>query len=118
MQPGLGELALPYKKNKELREIVAAVGRKYLGKGITLLHGDYYPGSWMSSRNKVYVIDPEFSFIGFPEFDLGVMAAHAIAEVKVWAAAQAAVQGSAATIAVVDRVGNVLAVFVMSPGYP
>lgn len=78
VQSGLGELALPYKKNKELREIVALVGRKYLDKGVTLLHGDYYPGSWMSSRNKVFVIDPEFSFIGFPEFDLGVMAAHAI----------------------------------------
>lgn len=78
VQPGLGELALPYRKNKELREIVTALGSKYLGQGGTLLHGDYYPGSWMSGGNKVYVIDPEFSFIGFPEFDLGVMAAHAI----------------------------------------
>ncbi len=78
VQPGLAKLSLQYRKNKELKEIITFIGRKYLGGGDTLLHGDYYPGSWMNRRNKVYVIDPEFSFIGFPEFDLGVMAAHAI----------------------------------------
>jgi 5-methylthioribose kinase len=49
-----------------------------LQEGNTLLHGDYYPGSWMCSDKKLYIIDPEFSFIGFKEFDLGVMAAHLI----------------------------------------
>ena len=78
VQPGLQQLSEPYKKNTALKEIVTAIGNKYLSKGSVLLHGDYFPGSWMSRKNKVYVIDPEFSFIGFPEFDLGVMAAHAI----------------------------------------
>lgn len=78
VQPGLAKLSLQYKKNKELKEIITSVGSQYLGNGDTLLHGDYYPGSWMNRKNKVYVIDPEFSFMGFPEFDLGVMAAHAI----------------------------------------
>ena len=48
-------------------------GERYLAEGSTLLHGDYYPGSWMTVDDAVFVIDPEFSFKGFPEFDLGVM---------------------------------------------
>jgi 5-methylthioribose kinase len=48
----------------------------YLKVGKTLLHGDYYPGSWMEKDENVYVIDPEFSHIGFKEFDIGVMGAH------------------------------------------
>jgi 5-methylthioribose kinase len=50
----------------------------YLSEGAVLLHGDYYPGSWMRSEGNLFVIDPEFSFLGFAEFDLGVMAAHLI----------------------------------------
>lgn len=42
-----------------------------------LLHGDYYPGSWLQHKSHgVMIIDPEFSFIGPAEFDLGVMFAH------------------------------------------
>lgn len=78
VQRGLNELSLPYKKDKAIKKVVHEIGAKYLGGGTVLLHGDYYPGSWMSKKNKVYVIDPEFSFVGFPEFDLGVMSAHAI----------------------------------------
>ncbi len=55
-----------------------SVGNRYLSPGDTLLHGDYYPGSWMTVNEKVFVIDPEFSFMGFAEYDLGVMAAHGI----------------------------------------
>ena len=40
--------------------------------GDTLLHGDYYPGSWMRVRERLYIIDPEFSFAGPKEFDLGI----------------------------------------------
>ena len=42
-----------------------------------LLHGDFFPGSWiLSPGGDVYVIDPEFCFVGPAEFDLGVFAAH------------------------------------------
>ncbi len=78
VQKGLQALSLPYKKDAEVKALVATIGDRYLEEGNTLLHGDYYPGSWMSKKGKVFVIDPEFSFAGFPEFDLGVMAAHAI----------------------------------------
>ncbi len=78
VQPGLEKLALPLKKNKELKSKVDEIGELYLNRGNTLIHGDYYPGSWMQINDRVYVLDPEFCFPGFPEFDLGVMAAHLI----------------------------------------
>ena len=53
-------------------------GKFYLEKGDTLLHGDYYPGSWVRVGDNNYVIDPEFSFVGPKAFDLGVMSAHII----------------------------------------
>ncbi|MDO6600806.1 phosphotransferase [Tenacibaculum sp. 1_MG-2023] len=78
IQPGLEELSIPYKKDILLKERIKEVGNTYLSEGKTLLHGDYYPGSWMRKDNDIYIIDPEFSFLGFAEFDLGVLAAHAV----------------------------------------
>ncbi len=78
IQPGLQQLSKPYKSDSELKAKVETIGNQYLSKGNTLLHGDYYPGSWMTEANNLYVIDPEFSFVGFAEFDLGVMAAHLV----------------------------------------
>ncbi|PAY21236.1 aminoglycoside phosphotransferase [Rhodopirellula sp. SM50] len=50
-----------------------------------LLHGDYYPGSFLRSpaanptdAPSFFVIDPEFCFVGPPEFDLGVLLAHTL----------------------------------------
>jgi 5-methylthioribose kinase len=78
IQEGLQELSLPYKKDTAIKTEVHKLGDKYLSKGNVLIHGDYYPGSWMQLENEVFIIDPEFSFIGFREFDLGVMTAHLI----------------------------------------
>ncbi len=78
IQPGLQELSLSYKKDSTLKKVVKKIGDRYLSEGTTLLHGDYYPGSWMTETNNLYVIDPEFGFVGFAEFDLGVMVAHLI----------------------------------------
>lgn len=78
VQPGLQKLAMPYKTDTAIKSVVDQVGRKYLSPGKTLIHGDYYPGSWMTEAENLYVIDPEFAFMGFAEFDLGVMAAHII----------------------------------------
>ena len=78
IQVGLQELSLPFKNDTAIKSIVKKVGEKYLSLGNTLIHGDYYPGSWMTEAENLYIIDPEFGFVGFAEFDLGVMAAHII----------------------------------------
>lgn len=76
IQEGLQELSLPFKTNGLLKKTISNLGQQYLSSGTHLIHGDYYPGSWLINENKIFVIDPEFSFVGFPEFDLGVMAGH------------------------------------------
>ena len=73
---GLNDLSLQYKTNHALKEKVRLAGLKYLEEGDHLLHGDYYPGSWLNTGKGIKVIDPEFCFYGYPEFDLGVMIAH------------------------------------------
>ncbi|QXP58773.1 phosphotransferase [Olleya sp. HaHaR_3_96] len=78
IQEGLEDLALNYKADALLKKEIKRVGEQYLEEGNTLLHGDYYPGSWMTKGGHIYVIDPEFSFMGFAEFDMGVLAAHNI----------------------------------------
>ena len=81
IQPGLQELALPYKRDADLKETTRRLGEVYLtdaltNKSVTLLHGDYYPGSWLQMASGIKIIDPEFCFYGPAEFDLGVMVAH------------------------------------------
>ncbi len=78
VQDGLQELSMSYKQDENLRSVINTIGNMYLSPGKILLHGDYYPGSWMTEAENLYIIDPEFSFVGFAEFDLGVMAAHCI----------------------------------------
>lgn len=75
---GLQDISMSFKSSKTIKSVVETVGEKYLSTGNTLVHGDYYPGSWMTEGENLYIIDPEFGFVGFPEFDLGVMAAHII----------------------------------------
>jgi 5-methylthioribose kinase len=76
VQPGLQALSLPYKNDSELTVRIARLGEVYLQPGPTLIHGDYYPGSWLKTATGIRIIDPEFGFFGRPEFDLGVMLAH------------------------------------------
>lgn len=76
VQPGLQELAMSYKTDNALHAAVQQVGASYLADGPTLLHGDYYPGSWLRTEAGPKIIDPEFCFYGLPEYDLGVYVAH------------------------------------------
>ena len=76
IQSGLKKLSTYITNDSNINDVVKRIGDMYLKVGNTLLHGDYYPGSWMQKNDNVYVIDPEFSHLGFKEFDLGVMAAH------------------------------------------
>ncbi len=76
IQPGLQETSLRYKTDQKLKQLIEELGEIYLDSGNVLLHGDYYPGSWLRAQNRVYVIDPEFSYFGRAEFDFGVWMAH------------------------------------------
>jgi 5-methylthioribose kinase len=76
IQEGLQRIAIQYKRDKALHKVIDNTGKLYLSEGTVLLHGDFYPGSWMKTNDQIYILDPEFSFLGFAEFDLGVMAAH------------------------------------------
>ncbi len=74
--PGLQQLAESIKNNRILRRRVFDLGEIYLGEGDYLLHGDFFPGSWLLIESGIKVIDPEFGFAGPREFDLGVLSAH------------------------------------------
>lgn len=76
IEPGLQEAAMLYKTDKHLKEVAKELGQKYLANGDYLLHGDYYPGSWLRTSKGTRIIDPEFGFSGPREFELGVMLAH------------------------------------------
>jgi len=73
---GLTEAAQFLLDNEPYKNRVKELGKLYLNDGNTLLHGDFYPGSWLNSEGEVYIIDPEFCFMGNTTFDLGVTAAH------------------------------------------
>ncbi|GGC06338.1 MULTISPECIES: phosphotransferase [Dyadobacter] len=76
VQPGLQAVATVYKNDNELKTQAAHLGQTYLSDGKSLLHGDFYPGSWLDTTQGIKIIDPEFCFYGPAEFDLGVMIAH------------------------------------------
>ncbi|MEM6319413.1 MAG: phosphotransferase [Bacteroidota bacterium] len=76
VQEGLQTAAMPYKTDAVLKAKIKTYGELYLTKGQHLLHGDFYPGSWLATPNGLKVIDPEFGFVGPAEFDLGVLLAH------------------------------------------
>ena len=76
IQPGLQEVSLPYKTDPLLKQVIQALGNRYLEDGKVLMHGDYYAGSWLQVSSGIKIIDPEFGGLGDAEFDLGVFLAH------------------------------------------
>jgi 5-methylthioribose kinase len=74
--PGLRAAAGELARDRPYGDAVAALGHRYLADGDALVHGDYFPGSWLKGSDGVRIIDPEFCFLGDPEFDCGVLAAH------------------------------------------
>lgn len=74
--PGLADAARGLANDRVYCDAVATLGRAYLADGRTLVHGDYFPGSWLNTAGGVRVIDPEFCFLGHAEFDCGILAAH------------------------------------------
>lgn len=76
VQPGLQEASMPYKTDTFLKQRIQFLGNRYLTDGEVLMHGDYYPGSWLQVATGIKIIDPEFGGLGDAEFDLGVFLAH------------------------------------------
>ncbi|MCZ6618676.1 MAG: phosphotransferase [Gammaproteobacteria bacterium] len=82
LETGLDSIAEQFTNDEALRERATALGQMYLGRKPhdspkVLLHGDFYPGSWLKHPSSgIKVIDPEFAFLGPPEFDVGVLLAH------------------------------------------
>jgi len=76
IQEGLAAIGSKVKENESLKEAIELLGMQYLADGHTLLHGDYFPGSWLKTAKGIKIIDPEFCFFGPAEFELGVCMAH------------------------------------------
>jgi len=76
--PGLDSAGEKFRRDREFCETVRALGRRYLEhEGASLIHGDLFPGSLLRiGSGELRIIDPEFSFCGDPEFDIGVFYAH------------------------------------------
>jgi len=75
-EPGLRSASAAVQNDAQVREVFRELGARYLATGPCLIHGDFFPGSWISRGSRAYVIDPEFAFAGDPEFDVGVALAH------------------------------------------
>ncbi len=75
-EPGLDAASQALKEDARYVAMVHETGRRYLADGGCLLHGDYFPGSWLRTPRGPRVIDPEFCFYGDREFDVGCATAH------------------------------------------
>lgn len=78
---GLEKASKSLRTDDRLISAFDRLGEIYLNpenSNVTLLHGDFYPGSWLKTSSGFRVIDPEFCFYGPAEFDLGIMLAHFI----------------------------------------
>lgn len=76
LEPGFTAVAIRLKTDFAYRQRVREMGARYQADGPCLVHGDYFPGSWLRTPQGVRIIDPEFGFFGDPELDLGCALAH------------------------------------------
>jgi len=74
--PGLTAIVRDIINDENLKQSAKNLGDLYFQKSRTLIHGDYYPMSWIETKKGLFVIDPEFGFLGLAEIDLGVFLAH------------------------------------------
>lgn len=78
IEAGLNAAAAQAIHDKPCTDAVSALGQRYLADGDYLLHGDFFPGSWLRHEDGLRIIDPEFAFHGDREYDLGVALAHLV----------------------------------------
>jgi len=76
LEAGLAGHAAALRSDKEYRRLVNATADRYLEDGSCLVHGDYFPGSWLRTPGGVRVIVREYSFFGHCEVDVGCAVAH------------------------------------------
>jgi 5-methylthioribose kinase len=77
--PGLQCVATTLASDSALFDAASRLGALYLadpGPESVLLHGDFFPGSWLRTESGPAVIDPEFAFFGPAEWDVGVLWGH------------------------------------------
>lgn len=74
--PGLHRVAEVWKRDRTYVTRVHQLESVYLADGPCLLHGDFFPGSFLRTDSGPKVIDPEFCYLGRPEFDGAVLIAH------------------------------------------
>jgi len=75
-EPGLRAASAAIISDSCVRARFTALGARYLSPGPCLIHGDFFPGSWVEGDQGVRIIDPEFGFAGEAEFDVGVAMGH------------------------------------------
>lgn len=73
---GLADVVDHILSEKEIKIAAQELGKKYFENTKTLIHGDYYPMSWIKTNKGMFIIDPEFGFLGLPEIDIGFFLAH------------------------------------------
>lgn len=85
IEPGLSGVANALHGDTAAISKAEALGKRYLASPQNddcLLHGDFFPGSWLHTTQGaqigVWIIDPEFCFIGPPAFDVAITVAHLI----------------------------------------
>lgn len=70
-EPGLNAAAERLRRDEKFAHLLHETGARYLADGSCLVHGDFFPGSWLRTPSGVRIIDPEACHWGDPEFDLG-----------------------------------------------
>ncbi len=72
----LSSLAKKVQKSPKAQSTAKDLFKLYMTEGKTLVHGDFYLGAILQRDPQTYIIDPEFCFWGYPEFDWGIFMAH------------------------------------------
>jgi 5-methylthioribose kinase len=75
-EPGLAAAAAALAADVQFCEVAARMGERYRSAPGPLVHGDYFPGSWLRTADGIRIIDPEFCFRGEREIDVGCAVAH------------------------------------------
>ena len=75
---GLQEASKALMEDRDYIDGVTKLGEIYLADNdrLVIVHGDYFPGSWLRTARGIRIIDPEFCFAGSAALDVGVMLGH------------------------------------------
>ena len=77
-EPGLSSVRAAFAGDDALHAVAEQMGDRYRSAGGPLVHGDYFPGSWLRTDAGIRIIDPEFCFQGDREIDVACAVAHLV----------------------------------------